>query len=348
MGNTLKMHFPMIRDRKEVLDEIRSRDDLKAVFESWDERYQQEFLDICTGTKGVKMLYDSFFKEIMNPEVTPERLEEILSLILGTNVKILKVLPNDSARIAAENTLLVLDIVIKLEDGSIANVEIQRFGYAFPGQRSACYSADLLLRQYKSVRSERGKNFKYRDIKKVYTIVLIEKSTRQFWKFPDKYFHHSEQIFDTGLKLELLQEYIFIPLDIYKKMYHNKERTKRTKLEAWLTFLIEDDPEEIYGLISEYPEFKIMYEEIYEMCRNMENFMRLFSKELEILDSNTVQYMIDEMQDTIDKQKGMIDEQKGMIDEQREVISSQCEKIEQKNKELEELRKKIKELENKF
>ncbi len=42
-----------------------------------------------------------------------------------------------------------MDIVVELEDGSIANVEAQKIGYAFPGQRSACYSADLLLRQYK-------------------------------------------------------------------------------------------------------------------------------------------------------------------------------------------------------
>ncbi len=32
--------------------------------------------------------------------------------------------------------------------------EMQKVGYLFPGQRSACYSADLLLRQYKRIRGE--------------------------------------------------------------------------------------------------------------------------------------------------------------------------------------------------
>ena len=64
-----------------------------------------------------------------------------------------------------------MDIVVELEDGSIANVEIQRIGYNFPGQRSACYSADLLLRQYKRVKGEQQKKFSYRNIKKVYTII---------------------------------------------------------------------------------------------------------------------------------------------------------------------------------
>lgn len=47
--------------------------------------------------------------------------------------KILKVLPNESARIAAESSLLVMDIVVQFEDGSIANVEVQKIGYLFTG-----------------------------------------------------------------------------------------------------------------------------------------------------------------------------------------------------------------------
>lgn len=75
----------------------------------------------------------------MNPDTRPERLNDFLSTILGRTVKILKVLPNELARIAAESSLLVMDIVVQFEDGSIANVEVQKIGYLFPGERSACY-----------------------------------------------------------------------------------------------------------------------------------------------------------------------------------------------------------------
>lgn len=126
-------------------------------------------------------------------------------------------LPNDSTRIAAESSLLVLDIVIQLADGSIANVEVQKIGYAFPGQRSACYSADLLLRQYKRVKGEKGKLFSYKDIKKVYTIVLFEKSTSEFHQFQEIYLHLIKPQSDTGIQIELLQEYVFISLDIFRK-----------------------------------------------------------------------------------------------------------------------------------
>lgn len=70
-------------------------------------------------------------------------------------MKIRQVIPSDGTRIADEQSLVIMDIVVELMDGSLANVEIQRIGYLFPGERCACYSADLLLRQYKSVKSRK-------------------------------------------------------------------------------------------------------------------------------------------------------------------------------------------------
>ena len=100
MANGLKKYFPMIRTREEILDEISGNEILLEMYRKWDEKQRREFLDFCTGVKGVKILYDSFFKEIMDPDAAPERLEEFLSLILKQQVKILNVLPNDSTRIA--------------------------------------------------------------------------------------------------------------------------------------------------------------------------------------------------------------------------------------------------------
>ena len=157
MVTKLKEYFPLLRERQEILMEIGCKRELLELFQGWTPAQQKEFLDFCTGVKGVKLLYDAFFKEIMNPETSPERLEEFLSLVLGKKLRIFCVLPNDSTRIADESSLLVTDIVVQLEDGSLANVEIQKIGYLFPGERSACYSADLLLRQYKRVRGEKDR-----------------------------------------------------------------------------------------------------------------------------------------------------------------------------------------------
>ena len=340
----LKQYFPMIREREDIKQEIYENPKLLEKYREWDEEQQEEFLDYCTGVKGVKILYDAFFKEIMNPENTPERLNELLSLLLGQSVTIKRVLPGDSTRLADEQSLLIMDILVELADTSLANVEVQKIGYRFPGQRSACYSSDLLLRQYKRVKGEKKKAFSYKDIKSVYTIVFFETSIKEFHEYPQNYIHKFKQQSDTGLELELLQKYVFIPLDIFRGIYHNdgKSNGKNSanrcwnKTEAWLTFLSTDEPEIIIELISQYPEFKEMYEEIYVMCQNVEKVMEMFSKELIQLDRNTVQYMIDEMQDTIDVQKEeleakqeTIDTQKGELEQQKATISTQKNELEE-------------------
>ena len=332
MANILQQCFPEIRTREAVIREISESEKLRSVWVKWNDQQQKEFLDCCTGAKGVRILYDAFFKEVMNPETAPERLEELLSLILCQRIRILKVLPNDSTRIADENSLVIMDIVIELEDHSIANVEVQKLGYKFPGERAACYSSDLLLRQYKRVKGEKGKKFSYRDIKKVYTIIFYEHSPAEFHRFPDQFIHRSFQKTDTGLVINLLQEYVFIPLDIFRGILHNEGI--KDKLDAWLMFLSVDEPEMIVKLITEYPQFKAYYGEIYQLCRNTEKVMEMFSKELQELDRNTVQYMIDEMQEVIDAQKKDLSRQREDLDKQQEVIDAQKEDLSRQQEDL--------------
>ncbi len=71
-------------------------------------------------------MYDGFFKEVMNPEYVPRRLNDFLSCMLGQKVRVIRTIPTDSTRLADESVLLAMDIVVELEDGSIANVEMQK------------------------------------------------------------------------------------------------------------------------------------------------------------------------------------------------------------------------------
>ena len=86
-----------------------------------------------------------------------------------------------------------------------------------------------------------GHRFSYRSIRPVYTIVLIEQSTAIFSKFPDTYIHRFSQMSDSGLSMNLLHHYIFIPLDIFKKTHQNGD--------AWLMFLSTDEPNKIMRLV---------------------------------------------------------------------------------------------------
>ncbi|HJA99702.1 MAG TPA: hypothetical protein H9780_00875, partial [Candidatus Mediterraneibacter merdavium] len=176
----------------------------------------------------------------------------------------------------------------------------------------------------------------------VYTIILYEKSPKEFHDFPTDYMHRFAQRSDTGIKIDLLQEYVFISLDNFHGILHNNGI--RNQLEAWLTFLSVDEPEMIERLIREYPQFEKYYEEIYKLCRNTERVMQMFSEELRELDRNTVQYMIDDMKDEIDAQKETIAEQKGTISNQKGTIDAQKKTIDAQNKEIEELKSRLAEL----
>lgn len=125
MTSKLKDYFPMIRSREEILKEIQDNIKFTEKFYSWRESERHEFLDFCTGVRGVKILYDSFFKEIMNPETVPERLEDFLSVLLQRKVKIVDILPGDSSRIADEQSLLIMGILVRFEDGTYCNVEVK-------------------------------------------------------------------------------------------------------------------------------------------------------------------------------------------------------------------------------
>lgn len=162
----------------------------------------------------------------------------------------------------------------------------------------------------------------------------------EFKHFPDTYIHRFEQESDTGLEMNLLQKYLFVPLDIFQKIQHNKngEIKIANRLEAWLAFLCMDRPEEIIAIIEKYPDFKDLYSQIYDMCRNIEEVMAMFSKELLEMDRNTVQLMIDDMQKELDETKDELDETKGRLDETKG-------QLDEARNEVELLRRKLAELE---
>ena len=346
MMNKLQQYFPMIRTKEEVLKEIENNSKLKEIYENWQEDEREEFLAFVTGTKGVKMMYDFISKAILNPEIYEERVEEFLSLLLQQKVKILEVLPNEETGLSDGYSILIMDIVVELENGSIVNLEIQKNGYMFPGERSACYSADLLLRQYRRVRKknkQEGKKTKscYRDIKDVYTIVLFETSPSQLHKFRDVYLHHFEQKSDTGAEMNLLQKYLFVTLDNFRSIKHNKSSKMiiNNRLEAWLAFMCMDEPDDILSIIEKYSDFKEMYEQIYVICRDLDEVMGMFSKELQELDRNSVELMVDEMQKDLDKTREELEESKMEIEEKDQQLKENKLQLKKMQEELEHWKK---------
>ena len=110
-----------------------------------------------------------------------------------------------------------------------------------------------------------------------------------------------------------------------------------------------EDPEDICALLDRYPDFRDLYEHIYQICRNMENIMGIFSEELLQMDRNTVQYMIDEMQETIDRQKeALAEKDEALAEKENALVDALAERdkaLAEKDKELSEMKARIRELE---
>ena len=121
------------------------------------------------------------------------------------------------------------------------------------------------------------------------------------------------------MEINLLQEYTFVCLDIFNNIIHNKDKKIENKLEEWLVFLSQDDPDMIMKLLDRNPEFQKIYEEIYTLCLNMEGMMEMFSKELEILDRNTVKLMIDELDEALGEER----EKEKAIKQERETLKAE-------------------------
>ncbi len=290
--SNLKSYFPLLKTREQIQKEIDSKSELRRIFYGWSTARQQEFLDICTGNRGLKILYDAYFKRVFDPENHPEWLMDFLGKLLGKKILSVKTIKSESPLIVDNTSIFFFDVTVILDDGSLVNVEIQKHGVKFPGERAACYSSDLILRQYMRVRKEETIN--YSDLKPVITIVIMEKSPRAFHDYPEIFMHRSRQVFESGINLRLLQEYLFVPLDIFTEKMHDKSIRDRSHLEAWLTFLTVDDPAEISELLSSFPYFRPIYEQIYRICENVEGAVRMYNEQLAILDKNMFSLMYDE------------------------------------------------------
>ena len=89
----------------------------------------------------------------------------------------------------------------------------------------------------------------------------------------------------------------------------------------------------IIKLLNQNADFQEIYEEVYTICLNMERMMEMFSKELEIMDRNTVKLMIDEMEEELNETKRKA---KKEVDEVKRKAKEEIEEAEKRAKAAEE------------
>ena len=345
----------------------------------WVARYE----DFLKGRRSLPLLYDPFFKKIFNPVERRDRLSELVSCLLGQKVTVLEVFPNEDSQFLG--VMIIMDMVVLMADGSIANIEIQKISYDFPAERISCYSADLVLRQYKMITGKNANSMNgsskpsYKDMRKVHTIILFEDSNKSLISDIDKalYFHVGKTKFNTGIKIELLQDFVLVSLDTFKKYRYSdikegrteitdydydrtqyndelvSEKMKRDRLK-FLSLFVAETPQEIDRLVEIFPDLESVRRDINEYLERPGEVLSMFSEALRILDRNTAELMVDRMKDEIVDLKEQKDELTGHINElqeQKAELMNQNDSLQGQNSELknevEQLKQQLLELQSK-
>ena len=115
---------------------------------------------------------------------------------------------------------------------------------------------------------------------------------------------------------------IAISVRLIRSLLKENQQNKviETKRDAWLCFLSDDRPERIMEIIEKYPIFRDMYGELYEICRNVEGVINMFSKEL---------LELAELRKAYEDQRKIREEQQRSYEEEKKENETQRKQIEE-------------------
>ena len=311
----------------QLLNRLNQDADLSEKYEKLGSTQQNRLRDFLSGKTSLPLTYDPFFKFIFNPDLHRDRLSHFISSLLGMTVHVVEVLSSSNTLMDGES-YLIMDLIVKAADGSIVNVEIQKQGYGFPGERMSCYAADLILRQYikEKKTSPDKKSFSYKDIKQVYVIVIFEKSTKEMKTEHNAYLHRGEVTFDTGIKLNMLEKFCIISLDVFRKIPYSE--IKKNEQAAWLFLLSMNSPEDAECLTQDFPWMESIFQEIASLRKRPEEVLSMWSEALPMLDENSLKYRVEELSEEVDNLNGTVQNLNGTVHDLNK-------KLEQSNKNTE-------------
>ncbi len=358
------------RLREEVISDIQKSPQMYGFYSSLGEEDQEMLMEFFMGNRGLNALYDPFFKILM----TQQRLESLLKQIMGQQVEIIKVLPTETVRKSEEGSVMIMDLVVKLADGSYVDLEIQRITVEFPFERAVCYASDMVVRQYEQLKMEQKRaarewkawkqrqddaeclkrrgmpagdeepepavKFNYESLRPVYVIVLMNSAADKYSAFKEQYIHRTpdEVVFDTGLKERAIQKFIFLSLDIFRGVFNNRDRSRKmTELEAWLCFLASNRPDDITQLVREYPQFAEMYMEINRFRARPEEMMTMMTEAIKMLDEGDAKMQIEKLHEKVENLRGVVGrltDEKEALESKTETLLNEKEALENVNREL--------------
>ena len=321
-----------IKSYEEFLEDVHADEAMLAGWNQLPEFARLRFKQYYDGEALPPFTNDAVFKYIFNPDTHPERLSELLSLLIGMPCQVKKALTQENIPLSLYSKKVIMDILVELETGELANVEIQRVVADFSNKRAAVLSSSLLTRQYSILKEQQKAEMDFDKIQKVYTVVFFEDNIPESAVCPDRYLHKSRQTFDTGIKMDLMQEYIFVELNKFRRLVTNLD----TKLDGWLKFIITRTPTDIEELIAKFSSFQEVCTDAIMFLNDKGVMLSMILEGLAEVDENSFKNMIK-------RRDAQIAEVKEENTELKLAVNQKDKEINQKDEEIASLRRLLEE-----
>ena len=180
---------------------------------------------IDTKKQILKMKDDIMFKAFFSKIGNEKYLKDLLSAILGEEIKIKKVIHDARLeQLAKENKYGILDLEVELESKEIINVEMQLRDYYNIEERTTFYAS-------KKISEQLSPNQNYHDIKKVIVIAILNYS---FINLPE-YITDTIRVAKEHREYELNNKVRYIYIELEKFREQNPDMTE--EINQWLAFL---------------------------------------------------------------------------------------------------------------
>ena len=112
---------------------------------------------------------------------------------------------------------------------------------------------------------------------------------------------------------------------------------KNNRVTAWLSLLATRNVDDLTEILAVYPWLEAIYQDMASYLHKPEEVLTMFSDALKILDHNTVQYMIDEMQNTIDDQKAQLSDAHSQLTDMHSQLADKDSQIAGKDSQINDL-----------
>ena len=116
---------------------------------------------------------------------------------------------------------------------------------------------------------------------------------------------------------------------------------KNNRMTAWLSLLATRNVDDLTEILAVYPWLETIYQDMASYLHKPEEVLTMFSDALKILDHNTVQYMIDEMQNTIDDQKAQLSDKDSQLADKDSQLADKDSQLADKDSQLTDMHSQI-------